>query len=320
MALTKTISLLSCTALSLSLLIGNAAAKGIKTNNAHMQAMDKITGKVSEIDIPVNGEVKFGSFSIVVRNCTTNPPEETPENAAFVDVVDNYDTDKPVNIFRGWMFSSSPALNAIEHPIYDVWLLNCINKKQADVKLLSAEELRQREEIIKAEKLTEQAKMKDNFIQVQPKTEAENSEKVLNNSENTPDIEPVEKNNEDEPQIIKAVANEPETIAVPTEYEEGAPQPLLAIAPQESIPSEVKTEAVDVVEETVNQEQPITTEDAQLIQNVFEQLQAPVQAENANEENITQPLVEEDNNIVEDTANEEAEEDGFGDEDSDLAE
>lgn len=124
-----------------------ALSANVEFNTAHMQAMDKITGKVSEIDVPVNGEVKFGSFSIVVRSCSATPPEETPENFAFVDVVDVYDEKNPVNIFRGWMMSSSPALNAIEHPIYDVWLLKCQNSDLKNAKILTPEELKLREEL-----------------------------------------------------------------------------------------------------------------------------------------------------------------------------
>ena len=140
----KTISkLLGCSALC-SLLAFQASAAEIATNTAQMQAMDKITGKVSLIEVPVNGAVKFGSFSILVRSCKTRSPEETPENFAFVDVVDDYN-DKPVNIFRGWMMSSSPALNAVEHPIYDVWLLKCIDTKVDSSKLLTAEQLKERD-------------------------------------------------------------------------------------------------------------------------------------------------------------------------------
>ncbi|MBQ9731858.1 MAG: DUF2155 domain-containing protein [Alphaproteobacteria bacterium] len=121
------------------------------TDTAHMQAMDKITGRVSEIDVPVNGEVKFGSFSIVVRKCVTSAPEDTPENIAFVDIADTYNTQTPINIFKGWMFSSSPALNAVEHPIYDVWLLKCTNSK-VKATTLSAEELSARDAIISTQK------------------------------------------------------------------------------------------------------------------------------------------------------------------------
>lgn len=135
-------------AMALMLATSSAGAKEIDTNMAKLQAMDKITGKVSVIEAPVNAETKFGSFSIVVRACKTRPPEETPDNFAFVDVTDTQQDGKVVNIFKGWMISSSPALNAIEHPIYDVWLLQCLDGKVDKSKLLSAEELRARDEIV----------------------------------------------------------------------------------------------------------------------------------------------------------------------------
>ena len=124
-----------------------ANAAEISTNTAQMQAMDKITGRVSVINVPVNSEVKFGSFSIVVRDCKTRSPEETPENFAFVDVVDTNTNSEQVNIFRGWMLSSTPALNAIEHPVYDVWLLKCIDTDISKTPKLSNEELAARDDI-----------------------------------------------------------------------------------------------------------------------------------------------------------------------------
>lgn len=168
--------LLLGTALCCSLLAFKAGAKEINTNMAQMQAMDKITGKVSLIEVPVNGSVQFGSFSIVVRSCKTRPPEETPENFAFVDVVDDYNSDRPVNVFRGWMMSSTPALNPVEHPIYDVWLLKCIDGKVDKSKLLSAEQLKDRDGIVKAPK-TEALKVKT------PETASENDGKQVENVE-----------------------------------------------------------------------------------------------------------------------------------------
>lgn len=131
-------------------LVFTASAREIKTNTAQMQAMDKITGKVQIIEVPVGGEYRFGTFSIVARDCQTRPPEEAPENFAFIDVVDiNFDGTKE-NIFKGWMISSSPALNAIEHPVFDVWLLKCIDKQKIDKNtILSKEELETRETIAK---------------------------------------------------------------------------------------------------------------------------------------------------------------------------
>lgn len=126
-----------------------ALAKEIKTNTAQMQAMDKITGRVKVIEVPVNGNVNFGTFSILVRDCQTRPPEETPENYAFVDILDNNTDGTKANIFRGWMLSSTPALNAVEHPIYDVWLLKCIDTNVDTTILLSKEQLDERNSITK---------------------------------------------------------------------------------------------------------------------------------------------------------------------------
>ncbi|MBP5399412.1 MAG: DUF2155 domain-containing protein [Alphaproteobacteria bacterium] len=116
-------------------------------NTAVMQAMDKITGHVDLIEVPVNQEVLFGSFSILVRDCKTSAPEETPENFAFVDIVDNISSDAKINIFKGWMVSSSPALNPVAHPVYDVWLLKCSNKPSSNTKPLSEKELALRDDI-----------------------------------------------------------------------------------------------------------------------------------------------------------------------------
>lgn len=117
-------------------------------NTARMQALDKVTGQMKVIDVPVNGMVEFGSFSVVVRNCQSTPPEETPEDYAFVDVADKNKEGSVFNIFKGWMVSSSPSLNSVEHPIYDVWLLDCINTDN-NINILSPEQLAERDAIEK---------------------------------------------------------------------------------------------------------------------------------------------------------------------------
>ena len=100
---------------------------------------------MSKIEVPVGGEIKFGSLSIVVRSCKTRPEEETPDNFAFADITDKTLQGDIVNIFRGWMISSSPATYAVEHPIYDVWLLKCLDTKVDKAQLLSDEALAARE-------------------------------------------------------------------------------------------------------------------------------------------------------------------------------
>lgn len=181
----KVNKLLIGTAICGSLFSFSLQAKEIDTNMAQMQAMDKITGKVSVIEVPVNGDIKFGSFSIVVRACKTRPPEETPENFAFVDVVDGYDSEKPANVFRGWMMSSTPGLNAVEHPIYDVWLLKCIDGKVDSSKLLNAEQLKARDEVEKAPSVEEK---KAQYIIQEKQTDETSENKEVAPAEKTAPI------------------------------------------------------------------------------------------------------------------------------------
>jgi hypothetical protein len=136
--------------LSLLLALGvlqNANAAEIETNSAKMQAMDKITGRVNEIIVPVKSKISYGDFSLVLRSCKKRPAEETPENFAFVDVTDKSFGENEYNIFRGWIISSTPGINAIEHPIYDVWLLECVDSQVDGAKLLSEEELALRDNL-----------------------------------------------------------------------------------------------------------------------------------------------------------------------------
>jgi hypothetical protein len=66
-----------------------------------------------------------------LRACDKRPPEETPESAAFLQVVEQKPGEQPVTRFSGWMFASSPALSAMEHPVYDLWVLDCEGKEEA---------------------------------------------------------------------------------------------------------------------------------------------------------------------------------------------
>jgi hypothetical protein len=94
---------------------------------AILQGLDKVTARVSTIDAPVGRVIKFGALEIIARNCDKRPPEETPESAAFVDIWEVRPGEPATGIFRGWMFASSPALNPLEHPVYDVWVLDCVD-------------------------------------------------------------------------------------------------------------------------------------------------------------------------------------------------
>jgi len=92
-----------------------------------LQGLDKVTARVSRLEAPVGQFVKFGTLEIVARKCDKRPPTETPESAAFLDISDVKPGEAASPVFRGWMFASSPALNPMEHPVYDVWVLDCKN-------------------------------------------------------------------------------------------------------------------------------------------------------------------------------------------------
>ena len=92
---------------------------------AVLNALDKITGRVSEIEAAVDEPVEFGTLSITARACYATPPEEAPESKAFLEVVDHRPGAAPEPVFSGWMFASSPSVSAMEHPVYDVWVIAC---------------------------------------------------------------------------------------------------------------------------------------------------------------------------------------------------
>lgn len=88
-------------------------------------ALNKITAKLETINVGRDEKVSFGTLEITMRDCRSNPPEETPESVAFLEVTDLGHVGEPVKIFSGWMFASSPAVSPLEHAVYDVWVTDC---------------------------------------------------------------------------------------------------------------------------------------------------------------------------------------------------
>lgn len=95
---------------------------------AVLQGLDKVTAIVTAIEAPLNDVVSFGALDIVVRACQERPPEAFPESAAYLEIFERKagDAAAPARlVFDGWMFASSPGLSALEHPVYDVWVVDC---------------------------------------------------------------------------------------------------------------------------------------------------------------------------------------------------
>ena len=95
---------------------------------AVLQGLDKVTARISTFEAAVDRPVDFGGLEIVVRACHKTPPTEAPEAIAFLEVAE-IEPDRPRKpLYSGWMYASSPAVAALEHPVYDVWVKDCVEQ------------------------------------------------------------------------------------------------------------------------------------------------------------------------------------------------
>ena len=127
----------------LALLLMGLPARSEPRDITVLQGLDKVTARVSTIEAPVGQTVRFGALEIIARTCDKRPPEEPPESAAFLKIastqpvavetmeaavdaedVETVSEDNP-ELFSGWMYASSPGLSALEHPVYDIWVIRC---------------------------------------------------------------------------------------------------------------------------------------------------------------------------------------------------
>ncbi len=100
-------------------------AQKIPNPTAVFSGLDKITGRIISFEVGLNETVQFGALQVTPRVCYTRPPTETANTDAFLEVEEVTLQGEVKRIFTGWMFAASPGLHAVEHPIYDVWLVDC---------------------------------------------------------------------------------------------------------------------------------------------------------------------------------------------------
>jgi hypothetical protein len=97
----------------------------IANPTAMFSGLDKITGRIFPFEAAIDETVQFGALQVTPRACYTRPPTEPQNTTGFIEV-DEITLDAKVRrIFSGWMFATSPGLHAVEHAIYDVWLVDC---------------------------------------------------------------------------------------------------------------------------------------------------------------------------------------------------
>jgi hypothetical protein len=104
---------------------GAALADRIKNPTAVFSGLDKITGRTVSFEVATGETVQFGSLQMTPRVCYTRPPTESPNTTTFVEVDEVALDNKYRRVFTGWMFAASPGLHGIEHPVYDIWLVDC---------------------------------------------------------------------------------------------------------------------------------------------------------------------------------------------------
>ncbi|MFW6077781.1 MAG: DUF2155 domain-containing protein [Hyphomicrobiales bacterium] len=102
-----------------------AAADTIRNPIAQFAGLDKITGTITRFEAGIDEVKRFGSLDVRARVCNTRPVTEQPKTTAFVEVEEVLLEGGTKRVFTGWMLAESPGLNAVEHPVYDVWLTGC---------------------------------------------------------------------------------------------------------------------------------------------------------------------------------------------------
>jgi hypothetical protein len=105
---------------------GLAQAQGwVERRTAELQALDKVTARITVITAQVGQPTRFGTLTIHLRACHARPPDEVPDAAAWMEITDSLSPPGSGPVFQGWLFAASPAVNMLEHPVYDLRVLNC---------------------------------------------------------------------------------------------------------------------------------------------------------------------------------------------------
>jgi len=125
----KTPLIASAVALSLGM-ASTAAAENLIGDAVVLRTLDKVTATTQDFTVKIGDVLTYGSLSVDVKHCEKKPPEDVPETYAFLQIYDGRldgagEAAEPIRLFSGWMLASKPAISALDHPVYDVWVLDC---------------------------------------------------------------------------------------------------------------------------------------------------------------------------------------------------
>jgi len=101
------------------------AAGWVERPQAQLQLLDKVTARISLLAAQVGQPTPFATLTILVRACNARPADEVPDAAAWLEVTDSRRREAEKLAFRGWLFANAPAANMLEHPVYDLRILEC---------------------------------------------------------------------------------------------------------------------------------------------------------------------------------------------------
>lgn len=127
----RALSLLAIWALPLAAL-ANTAPQNRIGEAVQLRALDKVTARTFDYTVGIGESLEFGSLTIHAKHCESTPPTELPETYAFLQIDDrrqdgNGEEDSEgARLFSGWMFKSRPAISALDHRVYDVWVIGCV--------------------------------------------------------------------------------------------------------------------------------------------------------------------------------------------------
>ena len=113
-----------------SVLSFSASAENLIGNAVVLRTLDKVTATTKDYTVKIGDELKYGSLTVAVKHCEKKPPEDVPETYAFLQIDDlkldgkGEDGEKE-RVFSGWMMASNPAISALDHAVYDIWVIDC---------------------------------------------------------------------------------------------------------------------------------------------------------------------------------------------------
>ena len=123
-------SLIALTLAATFMLPVSAMAENLKGNAVVLRTLDKVTATTKDYTVKIGDELQYGSLTVAVKHCEKKPPEDVPETYAFLQIDDlkldgKGESGEKERVFSGWMMASNPAISALDHGVYDIWVIDC---------------------------------------------------------------------------------------------------------------------------------------------------------------------------------------------------